>query len=54
MPVTLVCLGITAAEAKSDIEGAQVPELERVRHLDLVDLGPGAGPSSAGRWVSRG
>ena len=44
VPVTLVGLEITAAEARSDIEGGDVPELETVRHLDLVDLGPGSWP----------
>ena len=44
VPVTLVCLEMTPAMARSDIEGEEAPELERARYLQLVDLDSGSWP----------
>lgn len=43
VPVVVVCPEFTAAQAREWIDG-EVPELAKVRHLDLVDLDSGHWP----------
>ncbi|WP_103352173.1 alpha/beta fold hydrolase [Amycolatopsis sp. CA-128772] len=44
VPVALVCPEFTPAQAKEWISAGDVPELARVKHLDLVDLDSGHWP----------
>jgi pimeloyl-ACP methyl ester carboxylesterase len=44
VPVVLVCPEFTATEAREWIDGGDLPELARVRHLELVDIDSGHWP----------
>lgn len=44
VPVVLVCPEFTPAEAQGWIDAGDVPELARVRHLELVDIDSGHWP----------
>jgi pimeloyl-ACP methyl ester carboxylesterase len=44
VPVTLVCPEFTPAQAREWIDAGGLPELARVRHLDLVDIDSGHWP----------
>ena len=44
MPVVLVCPEFTPAEAREWIDGGDLPELTRVRSLELVDIDSGHWP----------
>jgi pimeloyl-ACP methyl ester carboxylesterase len=44
VPVVLVCPEFTPAQAREWIDGGHIPELARVRHLDLVDIDSGHWP----------
>ncbi|MBO0805949.1 MAG: alpha/beta hydrolase [Nocardiopsaceae bacterium] len=44
VPVTVVCPEFTPADAREWIDGGQVPELAKSRHVDLVDIGSGHWP----------
>ncbi|MEV4397248.1 alpha/beta hydrolase [Nonomuraea sp. NPDC049607] len=44
VPAVVVCPEFTPAQAREWIDGGDVPELARVKHLDLVDLDSGHWP----------
>jgi pimeloyl-ACP methyl ester carboxylesterase len=44
VPVVLVCPEFTPAQAREWIEGGDLPELAKAKHLDLVDLDSGHWP----------
>ena len=44
VPVLLVCPEFSPAEARGFIDGGDVPELARARHLELVDIDSGHWP----------
>jgi pimeloyl-ACP methyl ester carboxylesterase len=44
VPVVLVCPEFTPAQAQGWIDGGEVPELAKVRYLDLVDIDSGHWP----------
>jgi pimeloyl-ACP methyl ester carboxylesterase len=44
VPVTLICPEFSPAEAKEWIDGGQLPELAKARHLDYVDIDSGHWP----------
>jgi pimeloyl-ACP methyl ester carboxylesterase len=44
VPVTLICPEFSPAQAKEWIDGGEVPELARARHIDYVDIDSGHWP----------
>jgi pimeloyl-ACP methyl ester carboxylesterase len=44
VPVTLICPEFSPAEAREWIEGGQLPELSKARHIDYVDIESGHWP----------
>lgn len=44
VPVTVVCPEFSVAQAREWIDGGQVPELARAKHLELVDIDSGHWP----------
>ncbi|MFY1691905.1 alpha/beta fold hydrolase [Plantactinospora sp. WMMB782] len=44
VPVVLVCPEFSPAQARGWIDGGELPELARVRHLELVDIDSGHWP----------
>jgi len=44
VPVTLICPEFSPAQARQWIEGGQLPELSKARHLDYVDIESGHWP----------
>lgn len=44
VPVTLICPEFSPAQAREWIEGGQVPELAKARHIDYVDIESGHWP----------
>jgi pimeloyl-ACP methyl ester carboxylesterase len=44
VPVVLVCPEFSPAQAREWIEGGQVPELAKARHVDYVDIDSGHWP----------
>jgi pimeloyl-ACP methyl ester carboxylesterase len=44
VPVTLICPEFSPAQAREWIEGGQLPELSKARHLDYVDIESGHWP----------
>ncbi len=44
IPVTLICPEFSPAQAREWIDGGEVPELARARHVDLVDIESGHWP----------
>lgn len=44
VPATLVCPEFSPAEARAWIDGGDLPELARVKHLELVDIDSGHWP----------
>ena len=44
VPVVLVCPEFTPAQAQAWIDGGDVPELAKTKHLDLVDIDSGHWP----------
>jgi len=44
IPVTLICPEFSPAQAREWIEGGQVPELAKARHIDYVDIESGHWP----------
>ncbi|WP_125777139.1 alpha/beta fold hydrolase [Antribacter gilvus] len=44
VPVTVVCAEFSPAQAREWIDSGDVPELERAKHVDLVDLDSGHWP----------
>ncbi len=44
VPVTLICPEFSPAQAKEWIDGGEVPELSRARHIDYVDIESGHWP----------
>jgi pimeloyl-ACP methyl ester carboxylesterase len=44
VPVTLICPEFSAAQARGWIDGGEVPELSRARHVDYVDIESGHWP----------
>jgi len=44
VPVTLICPEFSPAQAREWIEGGQLPELSKARHLDYVDIDSGHWP----------
>jgi pimeloyl-ACP methyl ester carboxylesterase len=44
VPVTLICPEFSSAQAREWIEGGQLPELSKARHLDYVDIESGHWP----------
>ncbi len=44
VPVTLICPEFSPAQAKEWIDGGEVPELSKARHIDYVDIDSGHWP----------
>lgn len=44
VPVTLICPEFSPAQAKQWIDGGEVPELSKARHIDYVDIDSGHWP----------
>jgi pimeloyl-ACP methyl ester carboxylesterase len=44
VPVTLICPEFSPAQAREWIEGGQLPELSKARHIDYVDIESGHWP----------
>jgi pimeloyl-ACP methyl ester carboxylesterase len=44
VPVTLICPEFSPAQAREWIDGGEVPELARARHVDYVDIASGHWP----------
>jgi pimeloyl-ACP methyl ester carboxylesterase len=44
VPVTLVCPEFSPAEAREWVDGGEVPELAKAKHLDYVDIDSGHWP----------
>lgn len=44
VPVTLICPEFSPAQAREWIDGGEVPELSRARHIDYVDIASGHWP----------
>ncbi|MDR2988203.1 MAG: alpha/beta fold hydrolase [Nocardiopsaceae bacterium] len=44
VPITVICPEFSAADAKEWIEGGQVPELSKAKHIDYVDIDSGHWP----------
>ncbi len=44
IPITLICPEFSPAEAREWIEGGEVPELAKVRHIDYVNIDSGHWP----------
>lgn len=44
VPVVLVCPEFTPAEAREWIDGGDLPELAKAKHLDVVDIDSGHWP----------
>ena len=44
VPVTVVCPEFSVAQAREWIDGGQVPELARAKHLEFVDIDSGHWP----------
>jgi pimeloyl-ACP methyl ester carboxylesterase len=44
IPLTLICPEFSPAEAREWIEGGEVPELSKVRHIDYVNIDSGHWP----------
>jgi pimeloyl-ACP methyl ester carboxylesterase len=44
VPVTLICPEFSPAEAREWIDGGQLPELSKARHIDYVDIESGHWP----------
>lgn len=44
IPVTLICPEFSPAQAREWIDGGEVPELSRARHIDYVDISSGHWP----------
>jgi pimeloyl-ACP methyl ester carboxylesterase len=44
VPVTLICPEFSPAQAKEWVDGGEVPELSRARHVDYVDIDSGHWP----------
>ncbi len=44
IPVTLICPEFSPAQAREWIDGGEVPELSRARHVDYVDIASGHWP----------
>jgi pimeloyl-ACP methyl ester carboxylesterase len=44
VPVTLICPEFSPAQAKEWIEGGELPELAKARHIEYVDIDSGHWP----------
>jgi pimeloyl-ACP methyl ester carboxylesterase len=44
VPVTLICPEFSAAQAKEWIDGGEVPELSKARHINYIDIDSGHWP----------
>jgi pimeloyl-ACP methyl ester carboxylesterase len=44
VPVTLICPEFSPAQARAWIDGGEVPELSKARHIDYVDISSGHWP----------
>jgi pimeloyl-ACP methyl ester carboxylesterase len=44
IPVTLICPEFSPAQAKEWIDGGQVPELSKAKHIDYIDIDSGHWP----------
>lgn len=44
IPVTLICPEFSPAQAREWVEGGEVPELSKARHIDYADIGSGHWP----------
>jgi pimeloyl-ACP methyl ester carboxylesterase len=44
VPVTLICPEFSPAQAKEWIDGAEVPELSKAKHIDYIDIDSGHWP----------